>query len=72
MTVQELIDELLNHDPDAKVILQKDAEGNGYSPLVGAEECAYLATTTWSGEVFHPGECPEENSEQAVVLWPTN
>lgn len=70
MTVQELIDELLNHDPDAKVILQKDAEGNGYSPLVGAEECVYLAETTWSGQTLAPGD--DEAGIAAVVLWPVN
>jgi hypothetical protein len=77
MTVQELIDELMNLDPDAKVILQKDAEGNGYSPLVGAEECLYMPETSYSGEVIPPadlqtGYYDERDLESAVVLWPTN
>jgi hypothetical protein len=33
MTVAELIEVLQGLDPDRKVILQKDAEGNGFSPF---------------------------------------
>lgn len=53
MTVQELIDELQAiEDKTRIVILQKDAEGNGYSPLRGADDNAvYAAETTWHGEV---------------------
>lgn len=80
MTVQELIDELENHDPDALVVLQKDAEGNGYSPLVGADECSYLPSTPYSGEVPHRDDLkgglygPEDLGKMvvAVVLWPRN
>ena len=59
MTLLELRDELnrimdADHSAGARlVIVQKDSEGNGYSPLsaVDAENCAYLADSTWSGEV---------------------
>lgn len=40
-------------DQDAEVILQKDAEGNGYSPLEGADhEAIYISESTWSGSVM--------------------
>jgi hypothetical protein len=51
MTVKDLIAELQDHDPDRVVIISKDAEGNGYSPLSCALTGAYRAETTWRGEV---------------------
>lgn len=53
MTVKELIDELQKLPSDSLVILQKDAEGNGYSPLHAVDGNAiYQEHTTWHGEVF--------------------
>jgi hypothetical protein len=53
MNVRDLIIELSALDPDAQVILQKDAEGNGYSPLACADGAAvYVPETTWSGNVY--------------------
>ena len=51
VTVKQLIEELQKQDPGRVVILQKDSEGNGYSPLAALEPLSYLAETTWSGEV---------------------
>ncbi|MFM6139568.1 MAG: hypothetical protein ACKPCP_36430 [Sphaerospermopsis kisseleviana] len=52
MTVAELINELKKLPPESEVILQKDAEGNGYSPLSAVDGNAiYTLNTTWSGEV---------------------
>jgi hypothetical protein len=34
MTVREAIAELQQEDPDRVLVLQKDPEGNGYSPLL--------------------------------------
>lgn len=53
MTAGELADYLAQFPRDRKVILEKDAEGNGYSPLASADEGLYVADTTYSGEV-HP------------------
>jgi len=52
MTVGELV-ELLLGEPDQtrEVIMSKDAEGNGYSPLHGMWCGRYRAESTWSGEV---------------------
>ena len=53
MKVRELLEALKDADLDAEVILQKDAEGNGYSPLEGADtESVYVPDTTWSGDVY--------------------
>jgi hypothetical protein len=50
MTVKELIEELKKEDPKRLVVIQRDAEGNGYSPLTGWWLAAYKAENDWSGE----------------------
>jgi hypothetical protein len=75
----------LDHLPDdTPVVLAKDAEGNGFSPLVEAEHAMYRAETTWSGERYLTEEQrlaedePDDWSEApddavpAVFLWPVN
>jgi hypothetical protein len=53
MKAKELIEALSAADPEAEVILQKDAEGNGYSPLHCADtEAVYVPDNTWSGAVY--------------------
>ena len=42
----------LNELPDVEIVLQKDSEGNGYSPLCGVELGKYDAESTWSGEFY--------------------
>lgn len=37
ITVGDLIEQLQTMDKNLVVILQKDAEGNGYSPLAGVD-----------------------------------
>lgn len=45
-----------------EIILQKDPEGNGYSPLRGADpDCIYVEDNTWSGLIYHPNETAERN-----------
>jgi hypothetical protein len=52
MRSHELAAELLKH-PDVELILQKDAEGNGYSPLRGVDfDVVYVPDNTWSGTVY--------------------
>jgi hypothetical protein len=52
MTSHELAQHLLAH-PDVTLILQKDAEGNGYSPLSGIEmDVVYIPDSTYSGQVY--------------------
>lgn len=53
MKVKDLLAALAAADPEADVILQKDAEGNGYSPLEGADlNAVYVPASTWSGGVY--------------------
>lgn len=90
ITLRELKD-LLNELPveldNLVVILQKDAEGNDYSPLSGMDDnCTYTPDSTWSGEVHIYELTPElmksgyaeedakrwDNSVRALVLFPIN
>ena len=48
----ELLDYLATQPRDRKVILSRDAEGNGFSPLADAGESMYVADSTWSGETY--------------------
>ena len=53
MTVRELQELIADLPPDMEVILQKDSEGNGYSPLSSVDpESIYAAESTWHGEVY--------------------
>lgn len=53
MKVRELLAALVGADPEAEVILQKDGEGNGYSPLHAVDdEAVYVPDSTWSGDVY--------------------
>ncbi len=58
-------------EPPPISIMEKDAGGNGYSPLFGCNEANYFADSTWSGEIDHPDE-PREGGERVVVLCPVN
>lgn len=65
MTVRDLILRLQScEDQDAIVILQRDSEGNGFSPLRDDNDAAlveyYVAETTWSGEVYDAGDAPDD------------
>lgn len=81
MTIAELI-EILEAVPEAErdrpVVLQKDAEGNSYSPLQGGEQTWYEPTSTWSGECPHHDDLKSGEVElskaavKALVLWPVN
>lgn len=53
MNVKELKEAIADLPDDMEVIMQKDAEGNGYSPLRGADPNAiYLPDSTYSGQVY--------------------
>jgi hypothetical protein len=72
MNVQELIALLKRMPLGATVVLQKDAEGNGYSPLSDVREGRYRAKTSWAGEWYDTGEWTPDDAFTAVVLEPTN
>jgi hypothetical protein len=52
MTVRELRVLLANANDDDLVVLSKDAEGNGYSPLRGTWDAIYVPDSTYSGNVY--------------------
>lgn len=77
MNVKELRKALENLPDDMEVILQKDAEGNNYSPLHGADsEVIYVPYSTWSGEVYSVLDVRVDdnfsNRPRAIVLYPVN
>lgn len=84
MTVSELIEELKNYAPDTEIVLQKDSEGNGYSPLSGVDEGYYVPDSTYSGEFYGATNTSEDNCMEddefkelisrpiALVLYPLN
>jgi hypothetical protein len=85
MKVKELIEFLSRCRPDLEVILQKDAEGNGYSPLEGADsDAVYVPDTTYSGRIYSltwtaTDACLTESTweqlkeqPRCVVLFPVN
>lgn len=55
-TVGDLLDYLATQPRDRKVVLRKDAEGNGHSPLAEAWEAVYEPDSTYSGEVYPTAE----------------
>lgn len=53
MTVKELKEAIADLPDDMEVIIQKDAEGNEYSPLYVTDPGAvYIPDSTYSGEVL--------------------
>jgi hypothetical protein len=85
MKVKELIAELETLDPNLDVILQKDSEGNGYSPCAGVDgDAVYRALNTWCGVVYdttwsaEDADMSEQEWEQfkeqprVAVLYPIN
>lgn len=83
MKVGELIKKLESFDKDRIVIMQKDSEGNGYSPLEGLWSGSYEEESTWSGYMGLE-ELTEEDikdgygdgdvvdGQKAVCLYPVN
>ena len=87
MKVKDLITKLQEQDQDAVVIMQKDSEGNGYSPLYEVDDGHYQADSTWSGKPVLVELTPElrqlgfseddlargdNEVSEAVFLLPTN
>lgn len=69
MNVKELKEIILNLPDEMEVIMQKDAEGNGYSPLRGADpDCVYIPETTWYGEAY-PTEWTADDAGMSKKEW---
>lgn len=68
-TVADLIEGLRQLPQDAMVVMSRDAEGNGFSPIAvesgGAVDFStgrYEAESTWSGE-FHADRGPDDDDD---------
>jgi hypothetical protein len=76
MLVKDLLVELQKLDPEMEVILQRDSEGNSYSPMLGLDsECIYIPETTWYGTIYSTDwlsedACMEEHEWQETLLKP--
>lgn len=83
--VSELIKILEKHKPESVVILATDAEGNDSTSLSEVTAQMYRAgTRSWDGQLYIPkltpeliesgytadDLCPDDNCQDAVVLWP--
>lgn len=84
-TVKQLREKLAEFPDDTPIVMSRDAEGNGYSPLSGAWPAQYRAERTWSGEIlaegdeWNPDDYDGENyadylegSDYVVLLGPVN
>lgn len=81
MTVNDLIKQLQampEEDRERVLIVQKDGEGNGYSPLSDVYESWYIPDSTWSGECPHPDDVRDgevvlgDDAVKAMILVPVN
>lgn len=71
VTVAQLRAALASLPDEAYVVLQKDSEGNGYSPLAvdgedrtpAAYPVWYVPDSTWAGEVYNLEPDPDEADE---------
>lgn len=67
LNVGELRDILEGLDPNLPVILQRDAEGNGFRLAAEATDGMYYEpTNSWSGEVYSPDELEEYGSDNTI------
>lgn len=85
MNVKELKHAIKNLPDEMEIIIQKDAEGNGYSPLEDVDfDVIYIPDSTWSGDIypmeFSAEDAGIEESEwekikkkpRALILYPVN
>lgn len=70
MTTHELAKALLK-EPNVKVILSRDGEGNGFSPCSSIGNARYVPSSKYRGEIIPEDDDAEYgNIEDVVVLWP--
>ena len=78
--INEIIDilqKMQKDHGDVDLILQKDSEGNGYSPLCGLEAVHYISLNSYTGDVLDEEGYEEVMEERypghnAIVLYPIN
>jgi hypothetical protein len=70
MNVTELIAQLNTYNPDTEIIISRDSEGNGFSPV---DEVAFgLYAAKGGGEVYRLDEegIAGRSAIKAVILYP--
>ena len=67
MKVKDLKKVLEDLPDDLLVIMSKDGEGNGFSPLSDIGVYLYKENNSWSGEIDS-----ESEKKNCVCLWPVN
>jgi hypothetical protein len=73
ITAGQLRSWLENVPDDTEIVMSKDAEGNGFSPLAEAEpDARYVPESTWSGYTPCSDEADPDGTVRVVMLWPTN
>lgn len=71
MKVKDLIKKLQKLDQNSEVVMSRDSEGNGFSPLEDVEAGVYVPVKTWCGEFCSgPKERRVHINPGAVCLWP--
>lgn len=70
MKVKEFISILSKHNPNAEIIISKDSEGNGFSPIDNIDQVLY--SPVGQGDIYNleEKEGVDENAINAVVLYP--
>ena len=64
MNVKGLIKILNELDGDLKIIIQKDGEGNNYSPLSDHYIGIYIPVNSYSGEIYTKEDFDKEELEE--------
>lgn len=85
ITVGMLIEQLKMYDPEMDIVIQKDSEGNGFSPMAGADpNGVYVAESAYGGQVFDAewsaDDCGFEEEEwnelldqpRTLIIYPIN
>ena len=68
MKVRDLIVELVEMNQELDIILQKDPEGNGYSPISGADiDCIYDDGEMWPTYWTANDACMDEEEWQEIL-----
>lgn len=72
MKLRDLFKELDGFHLDMEIIVSRDEEGNGFSPLASWSEQYY----TKDGDIFNRGEEDEfdetDEVKKVIVLWPSH
>lgn len=68
LSAHELAQALLA-GPDVRIVMQKDGEGNSYSPFADLRQAHYRPHNVWDGWVY---DDPHDDAVPCIVLAPNN